>query len=182
MERRKFLATLGAGALAAALPASAQSPQIRVGWLSNTTAADASVFLEALRASFRDRGYVEGRNLAIDARWGDDSNARSEQSALELIAAKPRAIVAQGPAARTLQKHTSEIPIVFGFSGDPVEAGLVKSLAHPGGNMTGVTFLTLELVGKRVELLKEMLPGAKRLAVLANPQHPGDSAERRVSE
>jgi len=182
MERRKFLAAFGAGALAASLRASAQSQQVRIGWLSNTHAGDANVFLDALRSGLRDHGYVEGRNLTIDARWGDDSDARSEQSARELIASRPRAIVAQGPAARTLQKHTTEIPIVFGFSGDPVEAGLAKSFAHPGGNLTGVTFLTLDLVGKRVELLKEMLPGAKRLAVVANPAHPGDTAERRVSE
>ena len=180
--RRRFIAALGAGAWAVSLPASAQSQQVRIGWLSNTHAGDATVFLDALRAGLRDQGYVEGRNLTIDARWGDDSDARSEQSARELVASKPRAIVAQGPAARTLQKHTTEIPIVFGFSGDPVEAGLVKSFAHPGGNMTGITFLTLELVGKRVELLREMLPRAKRLAVVANPQHPGDTAERRVSE
>ena len=182
MERRKFLAAFGAGAVGAALPAFAQSPQIRIGWVSNTRAADAGLFLDALRTGLRERGYVEGRNLVIEERWGDDVAARGEQSVVELIALKPSVIVTQGPAALTLRKHTSTIPVVFGFSGDPVEGGLVQSLAHPGGNLTGISFLTLELVGKRVQLLKEMLPKAKRLAVVANPQHAGDKAERRVSE
>ena len=180
--RRRFIATLGAGAVVASLPASAQSPQVRIGWLSNTRAADAGLFLDALRAGLKDRGYVEGRNLVIEERWGDDVAARGEQSAAELIALKPQVIVTQGPAAQTLRKQTSTIPVVFGFSGDPVEAGIVKSLSHPGANLTGISFLTLELVGKRVQLLKEMLPNAKRLAVVANPQHAGDKAERRVSE
>ncbi len=81
-----------------------------------------------------------------------------------------------------VSRATQTIPVVFGFSGDPVEAGLVKSLSRPGGNLTGVYFLTLDLVGKRIELLKEILPQAKRVAVLANPQHPGDKAERRAAQ
>ena len=182
VSRRRFLGAFGAGALATAIPASGQAPQARIGWMSNTRAADAGLFLDALRAGLRDRGYVEGRNLVIEERWGDDVAARGEQSVAELIALKPSVIVTQGPAALTLRKHTNTIPVVFGFSGDPVEGGLVKSLAHPGGNLTGISFLTLELVGKRVQFLKEMLPKAKRLAVVANPQHAGDKAERRVSE
>lgn len=165
-----------------ALPLRAQNAPIRIGWMSNTRAADADLFLDALRNGLRDLGYVEGRNLVVDARWGDDLGPQTEQKIAELIAAKPSVIVTQGPAAQTLRRQTTTIPIVFGFSGDPVEAGMVKSLAHPGGNLTGITFLTLDLVGKRVQLLKEMLPRAKRLAVVANPQHPGDAAERRISE
>jgi len=180
--RRRFLEAFGAGALTAALPAFAQSSQIRIGWMSNTRAADAGVFLDALRAGLREHGYVEGRNVVIEERWGDDAAARSEQSVAELVALKPNVIVTQGPAALALRKHTSSIPVVFGFSGDPVEAGIVQSLARPGGNLTGISFLTLELVGKRVELLKEIMPQAKRLAVVANPQHAGDKAERRASE
>ena len=180
--RRSFLGAFGAGALTVALPAFAQSPQIRIGWMSNTRAADAGLFLDALRAGLREHGYVEGRNIAIEERWGDDVPARAEQSVAELVASKPNVIVTQGPAALTLRKHTTTIPVVFGFSGDPVEAGIVQSLARPGGNLTGISFLTLELVGKRVELLKEILPQAKRLAVVANPQHAGDKAERRASE
>jgi len=180
--RRGFLGAIGAGALAAALPARAQPAQVRVGWMSNTRAADAGLFLDALRSGLRELGYIEGRNLVIEAHWGDDAAARSEQSAAELVASKPHVIVTQGPAAQVLRKLTTTIPVVFGFSGDPVEAGMVQSLARPGGNLTGITFLTLELVGKRIELLKEILPGAKRLAVVANPQHAGDKAERRASE
>ena len=182
MTRRSFLGAIGAGALAAALPGLAQPSQIRIGWMSNTRAADAGLFLDALRSGLRELGYVEGRNLVIEAHWGDDAPARSEQSAAELVASKPHVIVTQGPAALTLRKLTSTIPVVFGFSGDPVEAGMVQSLARPGGNLTGITFLTLELVGKRIELLKEIMPGVKRVAVVANPQHAGDKAERRASE
>jgi ABC-type uncharacterized transport system substrate-binding protein len=182
MTRRSFLGAIGAGALAAALPALAQPSQVRIGWMSNTRAADAGLFLDALRSSLRELGYVQGRNLVIEAHWGDDAEARSEQSAAELVASKPHVIVTQGPAALTLRKLTSTIPVVFGFSGDPVEAGMVQSLARPGGNLTGITFLTLELVGKRIELLKEIMPAVKRLAVVANPQHAGDKAERRASE
>ena len=180
--RRIFLRGVGAAALAVALPSRAQPASVRIGWMSNTRAADAGLFLDALRGGLRDLGYVEGRNLVIDARWGDDVRERGEQMVAALIASKPNVIVTQGPSAQALRKQTTTIPVVFGFSGDPVEAGMVKSLAHPGGNLTGITFLTLELVGKRVQLLKEMLPKAKRLAVVANPQHPGDIAERRVSE
>ena len=180
--RRTLLRGMGAAALAGALPVLAQPASVRIGWMSNTRAADAGLFLDALRGGLRDLAYVEGRNLALDARWGDDVAARAEQSVIELVGSRPQVIVTQGPAAQMLRKHTATIPIVFGFSGDPVEAGMVKSLSHPGGNLTGITFLTLDLVGKRVQLLKEILPGAKRLAVVANPQHAGDVAERRVSE
>ena len=179
--RRRFISACGAGALAA-LPAFAQAPQVRIGWLSNTRAADASLFLDALRAGLKDSGYVEGRNLVLETRWGDDVAQKIGQNIAELIASRPRIIVTQGPAAQALAKQTTTIPVVFGYSGDPVEAGMVKSFSHPGGNLTGVAFLTLELVGKRVQLLKETLPKAKRLAVVANPQHPGDTAERRISE
>jgi putative ABC transport system substrate-binding protein len=179
--RRKVLQALGAGTLGAAFPAIAQA-QVRIGWISNTRAADANLFLDALRSGLKGFGYVEGRNLLIDARWGDDVGQKIEQNIADLIAARPSVIVTQGPAAQVLRRHTATIPIVFGYSGDPVEAGMVKSFAHPGGNLTGIAFLTLELVGKRVQLLKETLPKARRLAVVANPQHPGDTAERRISE
>ena len=91
---------------------------------------------------------------------------------------------APGPALSGIpvRRATSTIPVVFGYSGDPVEAGLVESLARPGRNMTGITFLALDLVGKRVEILKEILPGLKRVAIVAIPQHPGDQAERRASQ
>ncbi|MBI2754076.1 MAG: ABC transporter substrate-binding protein [Betaproteobacteria bacterium] len=180
--RRDFLTLLGTGALAAALPAFSQQSQFRVGWLSPSRVEDGLQLLDALRQGLRDLGYVEGRNMVLEMRWGDDSSARVEKLAGELVALKPQVIVAQGPTAAAVRRVTTTIPVVFGFSGDPVRAGFVESLSHPGGNLTGISFLALDLVGKRIELLKEMMPQLKRIAIVANPQHPGDQAERRESE
>ncbi len=182
IERRNFLAVLGTGALAAALPALSQQSQFRVAWLSPSTVEDGSEFLDALRQGLRELGHVEGRNMILDVHWGDDSSARVEKLAAELVASKPHVIVAQGPTAATVGKATTTIPVVFGFSGDPVKAGFVAGLSHPGGNLTGISFLALDLVGKRIELLKEMMPRVKRVAIVANSQHPGDQAERHASE
>ena len=136
----------------------------------------------AFRDGLRDLGYVEGRNLIIDARWGEGSNERLEQLAVELVKSKPDVIVTQGgPATHPVIRAGATMPVVFGYSGDPVEAGVVSSLARPGRNFTGVTFLSFDLVGKRLELLKEVMPGLKRLAILANPQHPGEQGELRAS-
>ncbi|HUQ75173.1 MAG TPA: ABC transporter substrate-binding protein, partial [Burkholderiales bacterium] len=129
-------------------------------------------------------GYVEGRNLVIEARFGEGAGPeRLEQLAHELVALKPQVIVAQGgPATFPLYRTRTAIPVVMAYSGDPVEAKFAATYAHPGGNFTGMTFLSLELVGKRMELLKEVLPGLKRVAILANPEHPGQHGELRVSQ
>lgn len=180
MDRRRFVAMIG-GALAARI-VDAQPTHRRVAWISPTRAPDGELFLDALRRGLRERGYAEGRNLAIEPYWGDESAARLAEVAQQLIASRPQVIVAQGATGPLMRRTTTTIPVVFGYSGDPVEAGLVETLARPGGNLTGITFLTLQLVGKRIELLKDLLPRAQRVAVLANPQHPGDRAERRISE
>jgi len=181
VTRRKFLDVLGAGALAASLPAMAQA-QFRIAWASPTKAADGSLFLEELRRGLRELGYFEGRNVRIDAFWGEDSAERIAKLPSAAIASSPHVIVAQGATAPPMRKATATIPVVFGYSGDPVEAGLVQSLARPGGNLTGISYLALDLVGKRIELVKEVLPGAKRIAIVAQPQHPGDQGERRASQ
>ena len=109
---------------------------------------------QPLRAGLRDLGYVEGRNLLIDARWGEGSRECLDQLAAELIQSKPHVIVTQGgPATYPFVRVGAAVPVVFGFSGDPVEGKLVESFARPGRNLTGVSFLSLELVGKRIELL-----------------------------
>jgi putative ABC transport system substrate-binding protein len=169
------------GIVVAPLLASAQ-PRFRVSWLSPTGGADGSPFLDELRSGLRELGYVEGRDIHVQAYWGENSAERIEKLAAEIVAAAPHVIVAQGATAVALRRTSTTIPVVFGFSGDPVEAGLVDSLARPGRNLTGITFLALELVGKRIELIKEVLPGVKRIAVVANPQHAGDQAERRASQ
>lgn len=181
VRRRQFLLAVGAGSLSVLLPALAQQKQFRVGWISSDSAADGSPFFEAFRQRLNELGYVEGRNLTIVARWGDSSSERIEQLVAELVRLNPDVIVTQGPAALSMRKAGAAIPVVFGFSGDPVAAGFVDSLSRPGGNLTGISLMALELVGKRIEMLKEALPRAKRVAIIANPQHPGDQAEQRAS-
>jgi ABC-type uncharacterized transport system substrate-binding protein len=153
----------------------------RIGWLSVDRAAG-SPFLDPLRMGLRNFGYVEGRNLVIDARWGDGSMERLEKHAADLVHSNPQVVVTQGPSVFLLRKAGAAMPVVFGFSGDPVEAGLADSLARPGRNFTGMSFLSLELVGKRMELLKEMMPGLKRVAIIARPEHAGEQGELRTSQ
>ena len=165
------------------LRALAQPPKVlRVGWLSNDKSAT-SPFYEAFRNGLRDLGYLEGSNLVIEAKFGEGYGERLDALAVELVQWKPQIIVTQGgPATYPVIRAGATMPIVFGFSGDPIEGKLVKTLAHPGGNMTGMTFLSHELVGKRMELLKEALPSLKRASVLARPQHPGEQAELRTTQ
>jgi putative ABC transport system substrate-binding protein len=180
--RRELLVALGAVTLSTPRRAFAQQPaSFRVGWIS-LDQADGSPFFEPFRSGMRDLGWVEGRNLTIDARWADGSTERLDLMAAELVALKPHVIVTQGGALSPFRKAAATVPIVFGYSGDPVEAGFVESLARPGRNLTGVSFLSLELVGKRTELLKDVVPTLTRVAILANPEHPGDQAELRASQ
>ncbi len=179
--RREFLTALGAGALGAAFPAFTQGPIPRVCWTSPTSAAEGSAFFEELRRGFGELGYVEGRNFLLEPNWAEGA-AQVEKMIAGVIASKPALIVAQGNSAPQLAKANTGIPVVFGYSGDPIEAGLVESFNRPGRNMTGISYMALDLVGKRMELTKEVLPAVKRVAVVASPTHPGDRAERRASE
>ena len=181
-SRRRFLSALAASAAAAAVSARAQPAPIRIAWTSPTRASDGSPFLDELRRGLAELGHVDGRNIVITAYWGEDSAERFAQLMPEIIASAPHVIVAQGATAPPMRKATSTIPIVFAYSGDPVQAGLVQSLSRPGGNMTGISYLALDLVAKRMELVKEVLPAARRVAILAQPQHPGDQGERRASQ
>lgn len=179
--RRQFLQILCGISLATTLPARAQGKPARIAWVSPGKAGDGSVFLEELRNGLRELGRIEGRDLAIEVHWGEDSPQRLQEIVTQAVSSRPALIVALGNSGPLLRKATESIPVVFGYSGDPVEAGMVQSFARPGGNLTGISFMALELVGKRLELLKEVLPHLKRIAVLANPQHPGDQAERRAT-
>jgi putative ABC transport system substrate-binding protein len=166
--------------LAALLTVEAQPARIaRIGWIALSPGPTAAQ-LETFRRGMRERGWVEGQNLAIDLRWGDRDHARD--LAAELVRLRADIIVTQGPMVFGAKAETQSIPVVFGFSGDPVEARLVTSIARPGGNVTGVSFLSLELAGKRLELLQEVLPRLSRVAILANPEHPGEQAELRQSQ
>jgi putative tryptophan/tyrosine transport system substrate-binding protein len=182
ISRRGLLIALGAGAFGIPPHGLAQPPaRARVGWIS-LDRADGSPFFEPFRGGLRDLGYVEGRTLTLDARWAEGSAERLELLAGELVRSNPHVIVTQGGVIHAVRKAGATMPIVFGFSGDPVEAGFADSLARPGHNFTGVSFLSLELVGKRIELLKDLLPKLTRVAILASPEHPGEQAELHASQ
>ena len=181
--RRKLIFVLSAGALLPPWAAAQPTKVLRIGWISNDRGSSSAPMFTAFRDGLRDLGYVEGRNLILDARWGEGSDERLEQLAIELVKSKPDVIVTQGgPATHPVIRAGATMPVVFGYSGDPVEAAVVSSLARPGRNFTGMTFLSFDLVGKRLELLKEVMPGLKRIAILANPQHPGEQGELRASQ
>jgi putative ABC transport system substrate-binding protein len=133
--------------------------------------------LDALRQGLRELGYIEGQNLLIEYRYAEGRHERVPELVAELLGLKIDLIVPMGPLAPVVAKIVKSIPVVFGTSSDPVEAGIVASLARPGRNATGMTFFASVLAGKRVELLKEAVPGTTRLGVLANPNHAGESIE-----
>lgn len=172
MIRRTFL--IAATALVTPRLAPGQTLH-RIAWLSmaSKTAAFINPFVDGMAAF----GYVQGKNLELDERWGDNSPEALKQMALEAAARKPALFVTQGPALHVARDLPGSTPVVFGNSGDPLDAGVAQTLARPGGRFTGITFLSYELVGKRVELLHEVAPKAKRLAVVSNPQHHGDAKE-----
>ena len=181
MKRRELLVAAGA-LLAAPLLTRAQPAPPRVIWVSPAPADEGALFYEELRRGLREIGHVDGRSLRLDAAWGDGTPQRAAKLMAEVVASAPAIIVTQGSMGPVASKTTASLPVVFGYSGDPVEAGMVDSLSRPGRNMTGISYMTLDLVGKRMEVLKEVLPDARRIAVVASPDHAGDSAERRVSQ
>jgi putative ABC transport system substrate-binding protein len=163
-------------------PAEAQKPPTvrKVGFLASASGpAEAH---EVFRRSLRELGYAEGHNIVIEYRSAE-GRPRLLELADELVREKVEMIVASGgPAARSAKDATKTIPIVFATSGEPAEAGFVDSIARPGGNMTGMSWLSFELVGKRLELLKEAAPRVSRVAILSNPQHPGEQRELRETQ
>ena len=180
--RRAFLGGLAAGALVGALPRPVRAAVPRLIWFSTGERRSAEGFLDALRDGLHDHGYEDRRNLVIETRWGDTVSGREEQMASEILASRPALVVTQGRAGYTMAQMRPTVPVVFGFSGDPVEGGLVASLARPGGNLTGITFLAYDLVGKRIEILKQALPGLRRLAAVASPEHVGQAKEFAASK
>ena len=179
MKRRAFHRTLAALPVAAALGATAQSKRpLRVAWMSTERKDRPSQNYAAFRDGMRELGYAEGRDLQIDAWWGEGSRDQVERAVPEMLRTQPDVVLASGGLALGALIRTGvKLPIVFSVSADPVVAGFVQSFALPGGNMTGVSLFTLALVGKRLELLKEILPKASKVALIANPQHPGETQE-----
>ena len=158
--------------------AEAQQPKKvpRIGYLSAGDPARESARSEAIRLALRELGYIEGQNIAIEYRYAEGKRDREPELAAELVRLKVDIIVVAGggPVIRAAKNATKTIPIVMVGAGvDPVEAGLVESLARPGGNVTGITNLSRELGGKRLELLKEAVPKIARVAVLYDPASPG---------
>ena len=158
----------------------------RVGYLSPYSASDPQIQRgrDLFELALRELGYVEGQNVAIEYRWAEGKDERLPRLAAELVHSAVDVIVATGgvPSARAAQQATRTIPIVLGGAVDPVGAGLVASLARPGGNITGVTLIPDALVGKQLELLTEILPKASRVAVLWNPDNPGNARQLRAAE
>ena len=183
LKRRQFLFASTALLVAPIVEAQRRDIPVRIGWIAiGTPTSRTSLFLDAMLHGLRELGYVEGRNLVIEARWAEGYEQVSELAA-DLMRARVEIVVAQGQTIQNVKEVISgRIPIVFGFSGDPVEAGFVASLSRPGGSLSGVSYMTFELVGKRIELLREVLPGVSRVAILANPLHPGESRELSSSQ
>ena len=180
MERRAFLGAVTGCLLAAPLAAGAQpaAESARVGLLS-TNQARGLRLIEPFRQGLRDFGYVEGRSIVLEFRNAEGKRERFPLLAAELVALKVDVIVATGtPAALAAKQATATIPIVFLAVSDPVESGLVTSLGRPGGNVTGLSNVAPQLVGKGLELLKQTVPGVSRVAVLWEPGATGERADR----
>jgi len=173
--RRKFISALGGAAVAWPLTVRAQQAAMPViGYLYSGSPESSVQRVAAFRKGLNETGYIEGQNVAIEFRWANDRTDRLPEMASDL-ARRGVAVIAtpaSTPAALAAKAATTTIPIVFGIGSDPVQEGLVASLAKPGGNVTGVAWLTGELGAKRLGLLHELLPKAMRVALLVNPNNP----------
>jgi putative tryptophan/tyrosine transport system substrate-binding protein len=172
MKRREFIAALGGAAVAPLVANAQQGKLVRIGALV-LTSADAQSLAKALREGLRELGYAEGQNLVFEFRSADGNADRLPNLAAELVRLPVDVIVATfTPCALAAKQATTTVPIVMAAVADPVGSGLVQSLARPGGNITGFSNMAAEIAGKSVELLRDMLPSLKRVAVLANPLDP----------
>ncbi len=179
MKRREFILALGGAAAVWPLTARAQQKTPTIGFLGPASASAMSAWTAAFVQRLRELGWIEGRSIAIEYRWGDGRADRLSEIAAEFVRLKVDVIVTTGTAVPLLKHATSTIPIVFTIANDPIGGGLVTSLSRPGGNATGLSQLAADLGGKRLELLREVIPGLRRLATLSNVGNAVTASPRR---
>ncbi len=179
MRRREFIGLLGGAAAAWPLAARAQQPTMPVvGFLRSAPLSGSEHLVAAFRQGLKEAGYVEGQNVAVDYRSAENQNDRLPGLVADLIRRPVAVIVGNLPPAVAAKAATTTVPIVFATGSDPVHDGLVASLSRPGGNITGVTFFSAQLGGKRLDLLRQLAPSAATIAVLAGPENSSTVAER----
>lgn len=187
MRRREFITALG-GAAAMPLTVFAQSKLPTIGFLGTASASAWAAWTSAFYERLRQLGWIEQRTVAIETRWAEGHSERLAELAAELVRLKVDIIVTSGSGVPAAKRATSNLPIVFAISPDPVGGGLVPSLSRPGGNVTGFSTQVSDLAGKRLELLREIIPSLSRLAIMANVSYPAaliemnqaDAAARRL--
>ena len=178
MQRREFIVAIGG---AAARPLAARAQQggrlPTIGFLSGQTRSAAGQWLDAFQQRLRELGWIDGRTVVIEVRWAEGRFERFAEIAAEFVRLKVDVIVTAGPPVFAAKQATSVIPIVFATVADPLSTGLVASLSQPGGNITGLSLTSPELAGKRLELLREAIPGLRQLAIIANADYPPSMRE-----
>src|SRR5215467_7703705 len=181
MRRRDFITFTGVAAMCPrTLRAQHPIKIYRIFWVSAGSQPDP--FLDGFRDGLRERGYIEGKNVVFELHYAEDHDPGTLRQVIsEMKRGNIDLAVSSGPATRAMTE-VRDVPVLFALSGDPVALGIVRSLSQPGGNFTGSTFLSLELAGKRVELLKEIFPQLRALAVLSNTDHPGEQSEWQATQ
>jgi putative ABC transport system substrate-binding protein len=177
MQRREFILVLGGTAASWPLGAQAQQKLPTIGFMSVSTPAAWNHFVAAFEHRLGELGWVNGRNVAIAYRWAEGRSERFVEISAEFVRLKVDVIVTGGSAVLAAKRATSEIPIVFALANDPLGAGLVTSLSRPGGNVTGLSLQGPDIGSKRLGLMREALPGLRRLAIIANPASPQAASE-----